>query len=554
MPAALRIEVLGPLPGAEGAGASLGVARADGEGPQPAMLLPVPETVAADPVRLEALERDLERAADLLQHPHVLPSLGLATAEGRTWRVAALGDGEPLAGLLAAGPLPPATAARVVADACEAVQFAHHEGEEGAPVVHGHLRPESLVISRSGVTLVGGFGDAVAEAARPLPVRLPYVAPEQIDGAAASPATDVFLLGALLRACLGERPGPLAEVAARALSRKPEDRYRAPAELGAAIAQAAGDLAPRAEVAAHLAMVLAARAAPADLVRTADIVREPPRPPPPADLVRTADIVVEPPRLPAPDLVSTRDLMGEGSPPFMTTRPPAADATRRPASRRRFAAAAAVVAVAGLAVGYLLGQRVEDEAHSASTPAAPQLAQAALELSPAPPPPAPPVQVREREPLPAPAQVEVAVVEAPAVPAPAAPSIDVSSDPPADVFLDGQRLGRSPVSRAVSRGRHKVRIADRSLGIEMARTVEVNGPHTKVRFTVGRSRLTVSAPDGAAVLLDGRRLGTGSVEDVEIFEGRHRLRVTLGPATHEHLFEVRSGESYAYQVEKTISP
>jgi len=55
------------------------------------------------------------------------------------------------------------------------------------------------------------------------------------------------------------------------------------------------------------------------------------------------------------------------------------------------------------------------------------------------------------------------------------------------------------------------------------------------------------------VLLDGAGRHR-SVEDVEIFEGRHRLRVTLGPATHEHLFEVRSGESYAYQVEKTISP
>jgi hypothetical protein len=129
--------------------------------------------------------------------------------------------------------------------------------------------------------------------------------------------------------------------------------------------------------------------------------------------------------------------------------------------------------------------------------------------------------------------------------------VDVSSDPAGDVFVDGKRVGRSPLTRNVSRGKHKVRVADRALGIDQTKVVEVRSAHVKVRFAFGKASLTVTAPEGAAVLLDGRRVGTGSTRDIELYEGSHKLAVTLGPARHEHAFSVRPGESYAYEVSKT---
>jgi hypothetical protein len=224
----------------------------------------------------EELEREVARAADALQHPHVQPPLGLDEVDGRLAMAVEHADGETLAEILAVGGrLSPSVAARIVRDACIAIQFAHEEGQEGGPILHGWLRPSNLLVCRSGVTLVSGFGVGLSRSAADL---MPWQSPEQVLGGprAASRASDVHGLGLVLHACLaGENPferepdpdvailsraaplleplgvsSALAAVVRRALSVKAPDRFADPRELARAIEAAVPDLATPATVAA----------------------------------------------------------------------------------------------------------------------------------------------------------------------------------------------------------------------------------------------------------------------------------------------------------------
>ncbi|HET6923402.1 MAG TPA: PEGA domain-containing protein, partial [Anaeromyxobacteraceae bacterium] len=258
----------------------------------------------------------------------------------------------------------------------------------------------------------------------------------------------------------------------------------------------------------------------------------PPLRPPPVDVMRTADIVLDAssPRV-GPDLVTTREIVGEGSAPFMVARPPAppAEAPRRsPAT----AVLAAGIAVAGLAIGYGLSRRGQVPAPS-PVPAVASVPTPAEPPAPAARAPAPRVQPRrEREPA-------------------GPPSIEVTADPAGDVYVDGKRAGRTPLTRAVSRGRHKVRLVDRASGVDVTKVVEVKAARAPVRFALGKGTLTVTAPEGAVIFLDGRKVGAGGVQDLPVYEGTHNLTVQLGQARNDHAFRIGPAETYRYDVERT---
>ncbi|HEU4385997.1 MAG TPA: PEGA domain-containing protein [Anaeromyxobacteraceae bacterium] len=685
-----RIERLGPLPGGA-PGEALGLARS-GEAAQPVLLCDVPGELWGEPGRRAQLERDLQRAAGLL-HANVAQPLGLEESGSGAARVEAWVEGERLSDVLATGGrMPPVVAARVLADACAGVQFAH-EDAGGGSLVHGHLRPEALLVARSGATLVRGFGAAAVEGARPLRERLPWVSPEQLLGGpgAADRQSDVFLLGLVLHACLaGEDPfagepdlekavmdgrpapleaqgvpRPLAEVVERATARKASDRYPSAAALARAVERAAGELAPPSAVTAWLDVLLpadegvraergkllagpapaaqpggpepagaapaAAGAAPAaaepaeaasaavakavpgapgpggaegaaeapprlpETVRDEHIVGSPtpvpiapsapvpvaqsapaqaapsppvpvapsapvqavpslpataPPPPPPVDLMRTADIVADSPpvemlrsadivlesgsRQAGPDLVTTREIVGEGSAPFMVARPPAPP-PESPRQTLSTAILAAGIAVAGLAIGFGL-------ARHGGEPAAPASAEPAA-IAPGAPPLAAEPSAAGATPVPAP-RAE------PRREPPGPPSIEVTADPAGEIYVDGKRAGRAPITKAVSRGRHKIRLVDKASGVDVSKVVEVKGARTPVRIAVGKGTLTVAAPEGAIIFLDGRKVGTGRVDDLPVYEGSHHISVRLGQARNDHEFRIGPDETYRYDVER----
>lgn len=138
---------------------------------------------------------------------------------------------------------------RVIETVARAVAYAHEQG-----VVHRDLKPSNVLIETSGRVVLTDFGiakvtdaDALTQHDRVMGTPQ-YMAPEQVRGEPAGPAADVWALGVLLHEALtGARPfqgetdlqtydlitrgpaptvpGPLGGVAARALARRPQDRY-----------------------------------------------------------------------------------------------------------------------------------------------------------------------------------------------------------------------------------------------------------------------------------------------------------------------------------------
>ena len=190
MPTGPRFQIVSEFVAFEGWRNCLAVDRRESPA-RPVVLSFVPARVADAPERLARLAEDVERASRLF-HANVLRVLGMGTFGDapvvlQEWR-----DGESLRELLDTGSrMPPEVAARIVADAADAVHHSHFRAvEEGRPFAHGALRAERVLVGSDGAVIVSGFGRAA-----------------EGDGAAPTPAEDVRSLGALLLQCLaGEQP------------------------------------------------------------------------------------------------------------------------------------------------------------------------------------------------------------------------------------------------------------------------------------------------------------------------------------------------------------
>ena len=160
------------------------------------------------------------------------------------------------------------------------IHYAHLAGnDDGTPLVHGDLRPETVMVSFDGVCKVAGYG-ALSVAPRErngrrVRNRRNYSAPEQIVGGrdALTPRTDVFLLGLLLHECLsgrmpfhdapdadqavltrplpplpGDVPRALTEVITRATSKRANDRYESALDFRDAVVEAVDGVVPPSRV------------------------------------------------------------------------------------------------------------------------------------------------------------------------------------------------------------------------------------------------------------------------------------------------------------------
>ena len=271
---AYRYQALGPLQAGEGSRAFLGLAINAENKARPVVIIWVPEAAEKDPDLLAKIKRETEHAAQL-DHPHIVTVMGFAKLDEGHARVVEFADGESLRKILdTCKKLPARVAARVVLDACTAVHYAHVAGnDDGAPLVHGDLRPETMLISFQGVTKITGYG-ALAFAPRELggqrvKGRRVHSAPEQIIGGrdAVSVTTDVYLLGIALYECLtgtvpwaeqgdffdhavltlplppatpGDIPEGFEAIIQKACAKKALDRYPTPLAMREALEAAAG--------------------------------------------------------------------------------------------------------------------------------------------------------------------------------------------------------------------------------------------------------------------------------------------------------------------------
>ncbi|UXY29391.1 serine/threonine-protein kinase [Streptomyces sp. HUAS TT20] len=160
------------------------------------------------------------RAASRVDHPAALAIHEVVVEDGLPWIVMELVQGESLRTALERGPLDPAEAARVGLAVLGALRAAHAVG-----IVHRDVKPENVLLeSGTDRVVLTDFGIGHG----PIPGdSLGFVAPEQLSGRGAGPASDLWSLGALLHAAVDhehERAGSLSALLARLRAQAPEER------------------------------------------------------------------------------------------------------------------------------------------------------------------------------------------------------------------------------------------------------------------------------------------------------------------------------------------
>ncbi|HVL17438.1 MAG TPA: serine/threonine-protein kinase, partial [Gemmatimonadales bacterium] len=158
----------------------------------------------------ERFQREIRLAARL-QHPHILTVLDSGETDGRFWFTMPYVEGESLRDRIRRErQLPVDAALRIAAEAARGLAYAHQQG-----VVHRDVKPENILLTRDGSTLVADFGiaralggdDGLTETG--MAVGTPaYMSPEQAAGDKSLDArTDQYSLAAVLYEMLaGEAP------------------------------------------------------------------------------------------------------------------------------------------------------------------------------------------------------------------------------------------------------------------------------------------------------------------------------------------------------------
>jgi eukaryotic-like serine/threonine-protein kinase len=162
---------------------------------------------ADDAEMVERLWREASAAAGL-DHPNVVAVYDRDEDDGRPFLVLELVDGESLAQHLGRdGALPPERALAVAGDVLAALAHAHSRG-----LVHRDVKPGNVLLTSDDRAKLADFGIAQASEnvtlTRPGDVlgTLAYLAPERLAGQAATPATDVYGVGAMLYQMLTGQP------------------------------------------------------------------------------------------------------------------------------------------------------------------------------------------------------------------------------------------------------------------------------------------------------------------------------------------------------------
>ena len=143
-----------------------------------------------------------------INHPRVVQIYGAARHGEHCYIAMEYVPGESAEALVARhGPMSAERATDVLVQAASALQAAHRSG-----VVHRDVKPANLLVAADGITKLGDFGMALggaegAPGGARLRVGTPYfIAPELWRGEAATPASDLYALGATYYQLLTGRP------------------------------------------------------------------------------------------------------------------------------------------------------------------------------------------------------------------------------------------------------------------------------------------------------------------------------------------------------------
>lgn len=150
------------------------------------------------------------KAAATFAHPNVVSIFDVGEVAGQHYFAMQFIDGQSLAQRIAAGPVDPDEAARIVAVVARAVHHLHSH-----QIVHRDLKPGNVLLDRDGEPYVTDFGlakvlasDSQHTATGIITGTPAYMSPEQAAGQQESvgPTSDVYSLGVILYELLTGRP------------------------------------------------------------------------------------------------------------------------------------------------------------------------------------------------------------------------------------------------------------------------------------------------------------------------------------------------------------
>lgn len=142
-----------------------------------------------------------------LEHPHVVRALDRGRDEGLHWYALAYLNGRPLSEELAFGALPLVRVASISAQIADGLQAVH-----ALEVAHGGVTAASVLLLNNAVrgdfACLSDFGRSqpVGAGEQGAPGHPAYLAPERVRGGPATPAADMYALGALMYEMVVGRP------------------------------------------------------------------------------------------------------------------------------------------------------------------------------------------------------------------------------------------------------------------------------------------------------------------------------------------------------------
>jgi len=214
-------------------------------------------TSTVDSVQIRRFEKEA-LALTRLNHPGIAAMFELVEHENQRLMVMELLDGETLDRLVRRqGPMAPARAAALLAQALAALAEAHRAG-----IIHRDIKPGNLMLTAAGPLKILDFGVALVSGTDPLTeagflVGTPgYMAPEQVTGQPVDARTDLYAVGLVFYFLITGKspftgktpalvaqarldtdptpagthirglPGWVDEVLARGIARKPDERFQ----------------------------------------------------------------------------------------------------------------------------------------------------------------------------------------------------------------------------------------------------------------------------------------------------------------------------------------
>jgi serine/threonine-protein kinase len=574
-----------------------------------AVMVFLPDEVVDKPDIFEQLLAETEVAARI-DHKNVMSVFGLAKIDDGFARIVEYAAAESLAVTLRHArekevTIPVPVALKIVADACMGVHYAHELGatESGTPLIHGAVRPGTLLIGYAGRTKVSGYGAAIlAEGlARSRGAAFgqadPYTAPEQLLGGrnAATAQTDVYALGAVLFELLLDRPpaasdsavfetilkqqlnapdvaarvaGGLTDVVHRAMRKRAVERYKTPFDMMEALLKQ--PMASEEEVSAFMEGLFGkefpARRARDQLMEnfeTAPAVESEVlaptgdyEPPPSAyrssaNLLQVISSIPQPADEPTgettpepvkPEPAQAKEPTAETVPETPAPKPAPTPAPAQPPPTPAPAPAPTYVAPPQ--------QRVEYRTPTWLLVVVGMLVMGAafgaflaFKGDPPPPPPPPvatPTPTPTPDPVPEPKPDPAPDPEPVEPPPPTEGRLVINSSPPMDLYVNGKKVGNGKVTLTKKPGTYKVKGKNSKERLSRSKTVTVKaGKTAKASFIVRKGKLNVATPPGCTVYIDGRKV---SSFPVSLYQGRHKVVVKkAGFEDYRHSVTIRPG-------------